>query len=150
MKQQYFILMLFLCISLCSCSLKNEETSQRNSNSYDQIVNLEIDCPEYIEESGYTLKIKDIYVKCRNSEYESYAYDGNFVYITAEITNIASKKQPSLSVYVDMYDSNDRYVGKIIALSAYSLDSAEIGTILNDDELLGTDNVAKIVYASHH
>lgn len=127
-----------------------------NENSeellFDAPIDIEIDCPDTIENNGYTLSVKDTYVKCCNTNMSTYEYDGYFMYITVEITDIPSgisEDDAYIFLTFDMYDENNRYIGQVTPLSCGPLTTAKTGTVLNGDSLLTAYDVVKLVYTPY-
>lgn len=102
-------------------------------------------CPNTIEKDGVTVEIKDLYIKCRNTESTQYDYDGNFLYATAEIIKVR-KNESYFSIRFDMYDDNDRYLGDFGILYTDNLDTKSEGKLINGNSILSAIGVAKIVY----
>lgn len=139
-------LVIVLSITLISCS---SGVSQVGSDSFDNKNDVIIDCPSTISNNGYTMKLKDAYVKCLNTDSTTYGWDGLFVFISVEFESedyTHDEYDNYISICFDMYDSNEQYVGNVQALTVFDPSNLTPGTVLNDNAILAADDVCKLVY----
>ena len=113
---------------------------------------IEIEYPSVIQADGYTVAVKDIYVKNLNTDGTTYDYGGNWLYITLELLSEDVKHTADdayLFLYFDMYDSEGHYVGQICPIYAGPLTGIQPGKTLNGDALLDAYDVVKVSYAPY-
>ena len=105
--------------------------------------------PEEGVGTGNTWRVKVVSAK-RTLEFEGWTYDegsgGEFIVVTAEITNLTSKTAMYFPKAVEMlYANNQRYPGEAIYVGIYKSQNGEICDFLNNAPLITYVSVGQTV-----